>query len=260
MVTTRSSLAARDASIEVRDADVEMGTASTVTPHPQTKWEDSDITSFDRNGDLILLAGGGNPGPESGAEAAGAEPPAKFRVCSATLRRSSPVFDKMLYGGWKESKPQSVYNLDASQRHQEWVVALPDDDPAALEVALTIIHGMFDKVPTREAMPIELLYHLLALTNKYDMTQIVRPWVNQWLDLARKLPAADKGQPDFIIASTFIAWEVGDEQLFARRCVTLCVQASINAEDNLVFFGEVDSTAVDYLGPMDMIGEFSPTH
>lgn len=78
--------------------------------------ESSD--TFDPNGDLRLVIG---------------EQKAESVVCSRSLARASPIFNKMLYGAFSESKPVEG----------DWHVELPEDDPYALCFLLNIIHGPF---------------------------------------------------------------------------------------------------------------------
>lgn len=105
---------------------------------------------FDPRGDLILEVGPNN---------------ASYLVCSRSISRASPVFDKMLFGGFAESKPEA---------DGEWRIQLPEDDPAAMRLLLNIIHGRFADViaPATE----KLLFDVTVLTDKYSLTHILRPW------------------------------------------------------------------------------------
>jgi hypothetical protein len=76
---------------------------------------------FDPHGDLRLVVG---------------EEKAESLVCSRSLARASPIFNKMLFGFFYESKPAK-----GDRR-----VELPEDDPYALCFLLNIIHGRFDRV------------------------------------------------------------------------------------------------------------------
>lgn len=94
-----------------------------------------------------------------------------FRVCSRTLARSSPVWEKMLYGRFAESKPSG----------SDWVVELPDDDAEAIELLLYIAHARLDSVPAFDHTPeVEKLYQIAVFADKWDMIQFLRPWANTW--------------------------------------------------------------------------------
>ena len=210
---------------------------------------------FDPSGDLTLVVG-----LRSDTEP---EFPWRFTVCSATLRRASLVWNKMLYGGWAESKKTTICrgssNMD-QQEDDQWTVELPEDDPKALAVVMNIIHGHFDKVPaaTGDEMTIELLYDVLVACNKYDLTKIVRPWIKGWMEIAKRTPDTTETPSDrssFTIYSTYIAWEVGDEDLFKARFIELCKHVEVNEDGHLAMPGNIDLTKIDHIGPSDLVGK-----
>lgn len=129
-----------------------------------------------------------------------------YQVCPQSLRRSSPVFGRMLFGKFAESRPTVG----------QWVVDLPDDDNEAMEIFLGMVHSRFEMVPN--TLSIAKLYALLTLTNKYDATALVRPWARSWID-------AVKGETwDYRLLG--IAWELGDDYLF-REMVWLMLWHSV---------------------------------
>ncbi|KAI1388136.1 uncharacterized protein F4822DRAFT_430892 [Hypoxylon trugodes] len=89
----------------------------------------SSTVVIDPDGDLCLTVGRRNA--------------ITFIVCPKALARASPVWKKLLYGGFAESvQPDKAGG-------EKWTVALPDDDPKILRVILDIIHYHFDRVPGR---------------------------------------------------------------------------------------------------------------
>lgn len=92
-----------------------------------------------------------------------------FRVCSSALRRSSKVWKIMLFGPWKEAKPEN----------REWLVEFPNDRPDVLRILLDIIHGNFEKVPS--TLPLSDLSHTLEIAEIYDLARCIRPWANSWV-------------------------------------------------------------------------------
>lgn len=56
------------------------------------------LTEVDAGGDLILRVG-----TDFSVETAGRD----FKVCSAALRRASHVCKAMLFGPWKEARPEA---------------------------------------------------------------------------------------------------------------------------------------------------------
>jgi hypothetical protein len=96
-----------------------------------------------------------------------------FKVCSAALRRSSPVWKAMLFGSWKESKP-------GREDGEQWLIELPADPPVALNIAAIIAHGQIAALPKTISIPV--FADLLALTDKYDMREVIRPFIPRWVD------------------------------------------------------------------------------
>ncbi|EGO59362.1 hypothetical protein NEUTE1DRAFT_40387 [Neurospora tetrasperma FGSC 2508] len=169
----------------------------------------------------------------------------RFRVCSNALRRQSPVWQQMLFGPWKEAKP-----TDGSA----WIVEFPDDPAYPLRIILFIIHGKFELVPPH---PLVIsIYNILILAQKYDMIGIARPWCSQWLKAASEfnLPAAD------VVRSLYIAWELGDEHLFALRLEEISVQARIDSEYRLVYGEDIILEDEIHLGPYDVLDYFRYTY
>ncbi|KAI1375090.1 hypothetical protein F4677DRAFT_423144 [Hypoxylon crocopeplum] len=155
---------------------------------------------FDRRGDLRL-----NVGPPDTINHN------SFLVCSHTLARISPVFDRMLYGSFAEAKPVGASSED-------WVVDLPADDPVSLAIFIRIAHGHFSEVPT--ILTIDGLYALTTLTHYYDATQVLIPWINTWLTSVEDiLRDSNDLMPKFL----WITWELGRKAMFrttARRLLT----------------------------------------
>ncbi|KAK4032528.1 hypothetical protein C8A01DRAFT_41027 [Parachaetomium inaequale] len=143
-----------------------------------------------------------------------------FNVCSAALRRASPVFKAMLFGPWAESKPTGA--------GEQWVVSLPEDPPAALEIVLDIMHGKVDVVPNE--IKASLFSDMLVLTDKYDLRRLLRPWTRRWLEKVGW--DWDRGSAA-LLQSAHIAWEVGLEDKLAiilRRLVRGTSKADVQDE------------------------------
>lgn len=149
------------------------------------------VRSFDDDGDLKL---------EVGQRAS----KQTFVVCSKALSRASKPFKTMLYGPYAESKPVSQTSSP------EWTVTLPDDNPDALSVLLYIVHGIFEKVPA--TVDRGQLFRITVLTDKYDMTHILRPWTRQWMQPFIQRSVGKKGD-EFLL---WIAYVLGDEELFLK--------------------------------------------
>ncbi|CAJ2504631.1 Uu.00g120250.m01.CDS01 [Anthostomella pinea] len=159
-----------------------------------------------------------------------------FVVCSKTLSRASRVWKSLLYAGFTESK-QPCGNNGAA-----WTVDLPEDNPEALKTLLNIIHSRFEQLPKiTDLISLEDLYQLTILTDKYDLTIVLRPWASTWLESINDSHDAwrsNQSTRDFsdLERRLWIAWELGDPQLFegvAKYMVLYtCADASWNLQNN----------------------------
>jgi hypothetical protein len=184
---------------------------------------------IDADGDLRLRVGSKTEGDVQ-----------DFVVCSRTMGRSSPVWKAMLFSGYKESRPMEG----------EWVVSLPEEDPKALLTVLNIIHGRFAEVPKNP--PLGQLYRILVLTHKYDMVQKVQPWATSWSVLVTSL--AEKGKVGVTLL-TYVAWELGQEQIFRTLINDLVVVCSVDSEGRLTTPKGHCLNNFDHFGPNDLSGK-----
>ncbi|KAI8250274.1 hypothetical protein K4K58_010030 [Colletotrichum sp. SAR11_239] len=165
-------------------------------------------TTFDSKGDLHLVVGSDVRDGD----------PSTFLVCSKALARASPVFDKMLFGPFAESRPST----ESSKQNSAWIVHLPGDEPAHFEVVLNILHCNFKKVAQR--LPIPLLSGLVAIADKYDCIEIFRPWVNEWIpDLEPEGVYEEK-------LTLHIAWHFGCISTFEYALRAITEQSSISED------------------------------
>lgn len=196
----------------------------------------STFIAYDNDGDLVLHVG---------------SRPSKYRVCSKTLARSSPVFKKMLFGGFAESRPSGS---------AEWIVELPDDRSKAMGTFLSIIHGTFHAIPSQ--MSLGALYSLLTLTEKYDATALVRPWAHSWT----RNVSCETHEPKLLC----IAWELGDAALFGSTMAVMIENCILGTDDQLLYgrpswdtktskYSGPPTTPIDsieYLRPVEILGEY----
>ncbi|KAI8958186.1 hypothetical protein F5Y11DRAFT_351770 [Daldinia sp. FL1419] len=181
----------------------------------------------DPNGDLCLLVG-----PQA----------AEFVVCSRTMARSSPVFKSMLYGAFAEGKKASP-----ESGKSDWVVKLPDDNVSAMTIILNIIHGRFDKVPGYEDFVYTThFYNLCVLTDKYDMTHVLRPWAKGWSrsthNQCEKLGQSLRTK--FCHERLWIAWELGDRVAFEGMAKAMLMNSSASAGNSLRYVGALEPPGI----------------
>lgn len=183
--------------------------------------------TFDPHGDLRLVVG---------------HDKAESLVCSRSLARASPVFRNMLYGRFSEAMPA----------RGEWRVELPEDDPNALCFLFNIIHGRFDRIANGigAVYADRDIYEVAILTDKYDLTHMLRPWANSWLN-----DIANRHRRDFT-SRIWIAWEMGDYKLFAAECENLYLNAAIDSDGNLLDASGTRLDTCPMLENLDILGEY----
>ncbi|KAH7016262.1 uncharacterized protein B0I36DRAFT_337154 [Microdochium trichocladiopsis] len=92
----------------------------------------------------------------------GSDGQVRFRVCSRTMARQSPVFGRLLFGGFGESVSNAKRDPGG-----EWEVELPDDASSSMERLLRMMHGTrYSRFPSTSEMFIVKLYDLVVTADK----------------------------------------------------------------------------------------------
>ncbi|KAH7180031.1 uncharacterized protein B0J16DRAFT_179673 [Fusarium flagelliforme] len=157
----------------------------------------SENTIFDPRGDIKLCVGETDP--------------VTFTACSRALARTSPVFERMLFGRFIESKPSD---------DGEWIVKLSEDKPGAMSIFLRISHGQFNHVPQNPS--IDELYDLTVLSNFYDSTGVLEPWIQRWVSSVEDKARATE---ETMVKGLWIGWEFGRKDTFARIARRLLMES-----------------------------------
>ncbi|KAL5615751.1 hypothetical protein FOBRF1_004499 [Fusarium oxysporum] len=166
----------------------------------------SENIVFDPRGDVKLCVGETDP--------------VTLTACSRALARASPVFERMLFGLFMESRPANG---------GDWVVELPKDKPTALSIFLRISHGQFDQVPRK--LSIDDLYDLTVLSNYYDGTHMLEPWMGRWMSLVEDDAKALKVS---MAKSLWIAWEFGQKDSFCRIARRMLMESDGSEDPHLI--------------------------
>lgn len=167
---------------------------------------------LDPDGDLLLRANTVDPAKDGTRWTT-------FQVCSATLRRASPVWKAMLFGPWAESK-------QSNQENEDWIVSLPADSPCTLKIVLAIIHGQFELVPER--LEIAAFSDILKLTDKYDLRKVIRPWTRRWVGAIDWLSLKLRIE---LIQAARVAWELGLEEKLVIPVKKLALEETLEDVD-----------------------------
>lgn len=189
------------------------------------------------------------------------ELPVIYTVCSRTLSRASRVWKALLYGGFAESKPS------CASAASDWLVELPDDNPKAMATILNIIHSRFESIPRiKDPIDLEDLYQLTVLTDKYDLTAILRPWASSWMESAKEELGnwRDQGIDSFIphlARLSWIAWEMGDPFIYESVLEDLARHCSVDINGDLQHDtgNEIVTLFTSTLEPPGLHGNFSQT-
>lgn len=183
---------------------------------------------IDNDGDLLLRVGSGATMSD-------------FKVCSAAMRRASPVWKKMLFGPWAESKP-----IDG-----EWIVELPEDASWPTFILLMIIHGIFDQVPN--VLTLQNLRAVLIVADKYDLVHVIRPWAAGW---AQVMQWEDLSSGNDRICKIFAAWELGHEEVLSSEMSDLVFNLGVSdrgGKRTFSYRGKQISFG-SHFGPPDLVG------
>ncbi|ORY61013.1 uncharacterized protein BCR38DRAFT_488071 [Pseudomassariella vexata] len=188
--------------------------------------------TIDSDGDLLLVVGEDSVIEDDDRDT---HKPTTFKVCSKALSRASPVFKRLLYGGFAESRRSDT---------MEWVVRLPEDKPNAMQLLLDILHSRFDQVPDREdgSTRLQDIADLTVLTDKYGLASCLRPWARDWIAPLVTDFKAREDSPDLqrnrlgspMDERLWIMWELGHRVEFERLTRELMWFTSLDADSYLV--------------------------
>ncbi|KAF4890473.1 hypothetical protein CGCF415_v013682 [Colletotrichum fructicola] len=188
-------------------------------------------TIFDSKGDLHLVVGSDVRDRD----------PSTFLVCSKALARASPVFEKMLFGPFAESRSSP----ESSKQEPAWVVHLPEDDPDHMEAVLNILHFNFKEIPRRFTPPI--FSGMIVIADKYDCIGIFKLWISPQIRIA-----------------LHIAWQLGSTRKFKAAMAVIVDQSFISGDGRISIMPKAwdeDEEASD-AEPQDLckyLGDLVPT-
>ncbi|KAF4911299.1 hypothetical protein CGCF415_v004722 [Colletotrichum fructicola] len=188
---------------------------------------------FDSRGDLVLKVG--KAFHEGGRD---------FVVCSRTVARWSKVFNAMFFGGFAESI--------SSARDGTWTIALPEDRAAPLFLILAIIHGTHQPIPM--GLGRDELFDLLIVTEKYDMTHVLRPWASQWV---QNLPLDNYENTTGQYRDVWIAWELGCEASFCKMLNDILWDCRVDDAGQLINVHGVPLSIIPCLEPSSILENIS---
>lgn len=167
------------------------------------------------------------------------------KVLSANLASASPVRRVMVYG--------SVCTQDHGGVREGMMYV--DGDYAALNTLFSIVHYQFNRIP--DTLSLDELYEIALVVSQYKCTHLIYPWADKWM----------KGLSEYRITAPynlchkalFVAWTLGDSELFCNMADALIVSTEVNELGELV---DVDGMELRSMAlPEGFIGKYlqSPT-
>ncbi|RYP62614.1 hypothetical protein DL771_009657 [Monosporascus sp. 5C6A] len=144
----------------------------------------------------------------------------QFMVASSSVATASPVWRSMLYGN----------NARARSGKGLWIMNI-DAEPKALSTLFNIIHYQFDKLPAE--LPLDDLFELTLLTNRYECTHLVYPWSHKWT-VKFATYVGEEGHFENCHKAIWIAWELGDTKLFRDMIDAMIISSKVDSSGNLV--------------------------
>jgi hypothetical protein len=157
---------------------------------------------FDPNGDLILTIGSG-PGRD-------------MLVDSRALSRASP-------------KLHAILSRDGKKNDDSWTFKLPEDDPLPFAILLNLIHTRFERIPAR--VTLKQLYGICILTQKYNMTEVLRPVAERWY---KNIGRPSEGEYGLFFKRAFVTWELGFAEDLSEMAGHVVLNCYLDEDDQLV--------------------------
>lgn len=143
-----------------------------------------------------------------------------FVVATKAMCLASPV--------WRAMFDPEGYLAKQSPGNKKYLMT---DDPHALLILLRIAHLQFRDLAT-EVMTYEKFLQLAVLCDKYDMTNLISPWISKWHETLHGTASSldYNGYENWL----FIAWTYGNEELFKEITRNLVLTSTVKCSGQLV--------------------------
>ncbi|KAJ5087213.1 hypothetical protein N7456_010829 [Penicillium angulare] len=104
----------------------------------------------------------------------------RYQVSAKHLTFASPVFKRLLTGGWKES---TIYSENVYVE-----ITASDWDDEAFAILLRVIHGQYHEVPQK--VTLHMLAEIGVIADYYDCKQALLIMIDMWVNaLEEKMPS-----------------------------------------------------------------------
>lgn len=145
------------------------------------------------------------------------------RVSSKCLALASSVFSAMM-------GPRSMFLEGTRLRSAAQLELTLDDNPDAMLLILKLLHHRSNDVP-RE-VDLGMLYEIVLIADKYDLTEALVPWVIIWTGHHREQQLfGSASSPELQLC---ISWMLRDSTTFKEISRRLILETTLDASEDLV--------------------------
>ncbi|KAH7040951.1 uncharacterized protein B0I36DRAFT_358178 [Microdochium trichocladiopsis] len=144
---------------------------------------------------------------------------AEIVASSSAMMLASPVWGAMLADSFK-----------LTERQTGLTIIKLDGDAKAITLLLDIVHYRFAEVPSTTSL--SELYQLSLTIAQYKCEPLIHPWARTWLGLLNLNSANFVSEKDSHKA-LWIAYTLGDEELYKTMLKTLILSLSRNSDGDL---------------------------
>lgn len=138
-----------------------------------------------------------------------------FAVCASAMSMASPVWRCM----FKAPDASAAYTWRDPTFTE---LKLDEDDPNAFRVVLLAVHYRFEDLEDLDVSGVKSLASIAALSDKYDVARIIKPWMQPWIaKAARYAPPSQENWNDFTVPWFNIAYVFKNEDILRKtiRCI-----------------------------------------
>ena len=173
---------------------------------------------LDPRGDLTLVAG---------------EQKREFRVCSRTLDRSSPTFERLT-----REMDQYRYDNTSVAPPPQRKLQLPEVNAEALHIILLIIHGRTTQVQNRMTKGNMMLFSdVLVVAHHFDMVSCLAPVAVKWI---KSVYDKDCMRWDELAPQIYITYTLGYLKGLKRSIFNAVLVGRLNQNGQLIGLGAGD--------------------
>ncbi|CAJ2500500.1 Uu.00g033530.m01.CDS01 [Anthostomella pinea] len=192
-------------------------------PHPSRP---IPTTTIDPEGDMFIHVGR-NRCLEPNFSKHRHEDAMRLRIDGKLVGQASPSWLGML-----------AKSNENSDMHGQWEIHVPEDNAPAMLTIFNILYSKFDQPPLGCDTDIDELYNITVLTEKYNLTHLLRPWAAQWVLSMEKYwlgRTFGAGESTYDLEKLiWIFWVLGHQPLYSFMVLQVAAYSSLDKHGNLI--------------------------